>query len=169
MNNKNIVIFLQNKQKILNVNSKLKEIMFFSVRLVLHLEKFKDSAEISILLTDDETIKNLNLQYRKKNSTTDVLSFPTFNHGKFFKYDEKIVLGDIIISVEKAKNQFKKYFSSCVEEEIARLTIHAMLHLIGYDHEKGEREKEIMCKKEKILNNIVKCKFKFERVNCYEN
>lgn len=166
---KNIDVYLQNKQKIVDVNNKLKETVFFCVRLVLYLEKFKYPAEISILLTDDEGIKNLNLKYRKKNSSTDVLSFPTFSNGKYFKYDEKIVLGDIIISVEKAKNQFKKYFSSCFEEEIARLTIHAMLHLLGYDHEKGEKEKEIMCKKEKILNNIVKRKFKFERVNYYEN
>ncbi len=166
---KNTDIFLQNKQKIVEVNNKLKEIMFFSIKLVLYLEKFKYPAEISIFLTDDENIKNLNLKYRKKNSSTDVLSFPTFNNGKYFNYDEKIVLGDIIISVEKAKSQFRKYFSSCFEEEIARLIIHSMLHLLGYDHEKGEKEKEIMRKKEKILNNVVKCKFKFERVNYYEN
>ena len=166
---KNIDIFLKNKQKKFNVDLKLKEIIFYSVRLVLYLEKFKNSAEISILLTDDESIKNLNSKYRKKNIATDVLSFPTFKNGRYFKYDEKIVLGDIVISFERANEQFKEYFSSCVEEEIARLVIHAMLHLLGYDHENGEKEEKIMKKKEKILNNIIKHKFKFERVNHYES
>lgn len=166
---KNIDIFLKNKQKKFNVDSKLKEIIFYAVRLVLYLEKFKNSAEVSILLTDDESIKNLNSKYRKKNIATDVLSFPTFKDGRYFKYDEKIVLGDIAISFERANEQFKKYFSSCVEEEIARLVIHAMLHLLGYDHENGEKEEKIMKKKEKILNNIIKQKFKFERVNHYES
>ena len=166
---KNIDIFLKNKQKKINVEANLREIIFYSVRLVLCLEKFKNSAEISILLTDDEYIKNLNLKYKNKNFATDVLSFPTFKNGRYFKYNGKIVLGDVVISLEKANEQFKKYFSSCVEEEVARLVIHAMLHLLGYDHEKGDVERNLMHKKEKILNNIVKRKFKFERVNYYEN
>ena len=164
-----INILFNNCQNIVNFNDYLKNILRFCCYLVLTLEKFNNKAEISLLLTDNEKIKMLNSKYKNKSCETDVLSFSTKSFGRYFKYGENIfVLGDVVISVEKALEQFKFYGSKCLEEEIARLLIHAMLHLLGYDHEKSKFSENLMKKKEKVLNKIVKNKFKFERVSVYE-
>ena len=157
-------VFFKEDQNIINITEKLKQIVIFCCKLVLTLEKFKYDAEISVFFTDDVTIKKLNLKYKNKNCATDVLSFPTNDSFDFFCVNNLVVLGDIVISVEKALSQFKLYFSSCFEEEIARLTVHSVLHLLGYDHENGENAAKIMKKKERIINKIVANKFKFERV-----
>ena len=142
--------------------------MKFSCGLVLYLEKFSTDVEVSVLFLDDHKMKRLNLKYRKKDEATDVLSFPTRNfYDDYYVFDGVVILGDIVISTQRAMEQafdFGCYF----EEEMARLVVHAMLHLIGYDHEKNDFEKEIMERKEKILNNIILKKYRFGRVDDYE-
>ena len=163
---KNICVYLNNKQKKINVTKDIKNLIYYCCCLVLYLEKFKHFVEISVLLTDNKESQKLNLKYRNKNEPTDVLSFSTGVYGKYTKYNSKIiVLGDIVISVERAFSQLKKFNSYCIEEELARLTVHSMLHLLGYDHERGEKDAELMKKKEKIINKIIFNKFKFEREN----
>ncbi len=162
-------VFFNNAQNIIRIDDDLKYIIKFCCKLVLNLEKFYKKAEVSVLFTDDAYIKKLNYKYKNKDCPTDVLSFPTKDFGDYFCYDEEtVVLGDIVISTQTALKQFKVYGSSCFAEEIARLIIHGMLHLLGYDHEKGFLCCKIMENKEKILNKIVKYKFKFERVKEYE-
>lgn len=161
-------ILFKNKQEIVKIDESLKKMICFCCKMILKLEGFKKSAEISVFLTDNLLIKRLNFKYKNKNCSTDVLSFSTKSCGKYFEYEGIVVLGDIVISVEKALTQFKIYNSFCLEQEILRLTTHSMLHLLGYDHEKNYLEKEKMQAKEKILNKILNHKFKFERAKSYE-
>lgn len=161
---KKVRVYLSNKQKEIEVTKNIKDLIYFCCCLVLYLEKFKNHVEISVLLTDNLEIQKLNFKYKNKNKPTDVLSFPTDIYGKYTKYNSKIVvLGDIVISVERALNQLKEFNSCCIEEELARLVVHSMLHLLGYDHEKSEEDLKIMQKKERIINKIILTKFKFER------
>ena len=114
-----------------------------------------ETAEVSITLTDNVYIHELNMKYRNIDRPTDVLSF-ALNEGEEPEIvDGPVVnmLGDIIISVERATEQAAEYGHS-IEREIAFLTVHGMLHLLGYDH-MVKNEKEIMREKEEeILNNF---------------
>ena len=160
---KKVNLLLSNKQNVFSVTKELKELIYYCCRLVLHLEKFKHNVEISVLLTDNNEIKKLNYKYRNKNFPTDVLSFSNEPFYNNFNYEDFLILGDIVISVERAMEQLEEFESNCIEEEIARLIIHSVLHLLGYDHEKGELDERVMQSKERIINKIVKNKFKFEK------
>lgn len=102
--------------------------------------------EISLLLTDDETIKQLNKEYRNKDKSTDVLSFPM---------EDEIMLGDIAISVDTAKRQAEEAEIN-LDRETAFLFIHGLLHLLEYDHETSqEDEAEMFALQEKILKKLI--------------
>ena len=93
-------------------------------------------AEISVTFVDNNRIHELNLQYRDKDSATDVLSFPLGENG-VYDIDEDNgckILGDIVISMERAMEQAELY-GHTLQREVAYLTVHSMLHLLGYDHE----------------------------------
>lgn len=123
----------------------------------LDYEGFENNAEVSVTFTDNEGIKALNAQYRGIDKETDVLSFPLtdFEGGEEPPVDEEITgLGDIVISLEKAQAQADEYGHS-FEREMAFLTVHSMLHLLGYDHVNSEKEDEEMrCRQREILNNM---------------
>lgn len=105
--------------------------------------------ELSILLTDDREIHELNAGYRNKDKPTDVLSFAQLE-GEFFSFPGSS-LGDVVISTETAVKQAKKYRHS-FEAEILRLLIHGILHLLGYDHEKvSKSEAERMRRMERKI------------------
>jgi len=111
-----------------------------------------DNVEISITLTDNETIKNINREWRGKDSPTDVLSFPLdIDFPLGYKYRP---LGDVVISLPFAKKQSEEIGIS-YREEILRLLIHGILHLLGYDHEKSEEEaKKMFSIQEKIFSKL---------------
>ena len=112
-----------------------------------------DSSELSILLTDDNEIKDLNLKYRGKNTPTDVLSF-SMNEGEK-QTSSSSMLGDVVISVETAARQAYKHGVS-LEEEVTRLLIHGLLHLVGYEHENvSEEEARKMEDKERELRDML--------------
>lgn len=94
--------------------------------------------EVSILLTDDEGIRGLNKQYRDMDRPTDVLSFPL---------GDSYMLGDIVISLERVSAQAKDYRVT-FDEELSRLLLHGLLHLLGYDHVTGGRQAKLMKDKE---------------------
>lgn len=98
-------------------------------------------SEVSILLTDDLGIKELNRKFRRINRPTDVLSFPM--------EDEKI-LGDIAVSVDRVFAQARE-FKVSMEEELSRLLVHGLLHLAEYDHVKGGRQAKRMKEMEEEL------------------
>lgn len=112
--------------------------------------------QISLLITDDEQIKQLNALYRNIDKPTDVLSFPQFEK------DEEInsgMLGDIVVSFDTLKKQASEADIS-EQREMAFLFIHGLLHLLGYDHERSEEEENIMFElQESILLELVNDKF----------
>lgn len=99
--------------------------------------------EVSVAFVDNKKIKELNNQYRNKNEATDVLSFPMDNE----------ILGDIIISVERAVAQAEEYGHS-VKRELAYLTVHGILHLFGYDHHNKDEKDQMRQKEERVLTQL---------------
>ena len=123
---------------------------------VLEYEGYTDSYEVSVSFVDDEQIHKLNLEHRNIDRPTDVLSFPLGENGKYDLNHETgaYLLGDIVISLETACRQAEVYDHS-LEREVGFLTVHSMLHLLGYDHEKSSLEERIMREKEEaILGNL---------------
>ena len=120
------------------------------------LLKLADETEISVLLVNNATIRELNRDFRAKDAPTDVLSFPLEEEREDEAEPAVIggpsarMLGDIVISVEKAVEQATEYGHS-VERELAFLAIHGLLHLLGHDHEKGETAKQAMRAEEKRI------------------
>ena len=127
----------------------------------LREEGVTDDSQISVTLCTNDEIAVLNKEYMNRDGATDVLSFPMTafdSDGKMIPeskvYDgDKLVLGDIVISLERAAEQAKE-FGHSERREVGFLTVHSMLHLLGYDHmEEGEREK-MQAKEKKILTAI---------------
>lgn len=119
---------------------------------VLEEEGFEDFAQISVMFVDNNVIHNINLAHRGIDRPTDVLSFPLGENGV---YDTDMttgakLIGDIVISVPKAMEQAVEYNHS-VQREIGFLTVHSMLHLLGYDHECGGIEEVRMREKEETV------------------
>lgn len=115
-----------------------------------------DNYEVSVLFTNNEGIRDLNRTYRKVDDATDVLSFPLFEEDGlgeeplFFNETEEIVLGDIIISAERALEQSEDFGHSFMRE-MSYLLVHGILHLLGYDHEKEDDRTAMREMEEKIL------------------
>lgn len=144
-------IFIKNEQNIFKVTGDLKKLVIDSVCASLDYEGFEGSAEVSITFTDNVKIKELNAEYRNKDKVTDVLSFPIYDEDDI---GGKVVLGDIVISLERAKEQAEEYGHS-FEREVAFLCVHSMLHLLGYDHEESKaQESEMFAIQKKILCNM---------------
>ena len=118
----------------------------------LEFEKFGNSAEVDVTLVDDEEIREINKEQRKIDSSTDVLSFPLGENGEYDANPKTgaLMLGDIVISVETALKQADLYGHG-IQREIAFLTVHSMLHLLGYDHVNGGMEQAIMREKEEAV------------------
>lgn len=110
---------------------------------------------ISIILTTPNQIQKMNNEYRKINKATDVLSFPMFEKEEIYEKPDMIreTLGDIVISIEKVKEQAKEYEHS-FERELSYMVVHGFYHLMGYDHIEQEERKEMRAKEENILNKL---------------
>lgn len=121
--------------------------------------------EVSVLLTDNEGIREVNRSMRGIDSPTDVLSFPSAEYEKPADFDGlddqdvfnpetgEYIVGDVMISAEKVKSQAKEYGHS-ERRELAFLTAHSMLHLVGYDHENEEERKVMEERQEAVLQRI---------------
>lgn len=119
----------------------------------------KNNFDLSISLIDDESIKNLNQKYRNLNESTDVISFAMLDNEDLLNVDNSSLdLGDIFISVETAKRQAKTLNQS-LKREILFLFVHGLLHLLGYDHQDLDSEKEMFKLQEEILNEVIKSNF----------
>lgn len=116
----------------------------------------KDSCECSVTFVSNERIQEINKDYRNKNQPTDVISFALEEGGDPINFEEDgqpRVLGDIIISVPKAREQAKEYGHS-FERELGFLATHGFLHLLGYDHMNPEDEKEMFGLQDFILESF---------------
>jgi rRNA maturation RNase YbeY len=106
------------------------------------------NAELSVLFVGDAAMRSLNRRYRKKDGTTDVLSFP-FREGPYGDV-QRFVLGDIVISVPTAQRQ-AEHSGIPMYRVIDQLLVHGLLHLLGYDHERGDAEAKRMQEEERLL------------------
>ena len=131
-----------------------KEIMYAMKRAIAYTVKQhypNHLFEVSLTLCDDERIRELNSKYRGKDKSTDVLSFPMFD---FDTPDTMTLLGDIVVSVPTAKRQAEAYGHSELREFVF-LCVHSTLHLLGYDHETGEKDRVIMeAKQDEIMTEL---------------
>ncbi len=147
-----VKVSITNRQKKVKLPSGLRLLVRRACNAVLTAEKFAGPAEVSVTFVDNEQIQELNAEYRGKDISTDVLSFPLGENGKFDKNRETgaYVLGDVVISAEKAVLQAEIYGHS-LQREIAFLTVHSMLHILGYDHVAGGMEQVRMREKEETI------------------
>lgn len=151
-----IKVIITNDQKEIKIPTGVRMLIRRCCNAVLVNENFEGSAEISVRFVDDEIIHELNREYRHVDRSTDVLSFPLGENGVYdINHDTGAkILGDIVISMQHAVMQADLYGHS-LQREIAFLTVHSMLHLLGYDHEKGGLEKTVMREKEeKVLDAL---------------
>ena len=145
-------VYIANRQKKTKIPTGARLLIKRCCNAVLAYEKVEFPAEISVSFTDDEGIRQLNGSYRNKDSATDVLSFPMGEDGVYDKNEEtgNYLLGDIVISMERAVEQAHLYGHS-LERELGFLTVHSMFHLLGYDHEAGGLEARVMHEKEEAV------------------
>ncbi len=144
-----IKVVISNEQKAVKIPTGVRLLVRRCCNAVLTFEEFSEPAEISVTFVDDERIHELNKNFRNVDRSTDVLSFPLGEDGVYDKNPENgaCLLGDIVISVETAVRQAETYGHS-LQREIGFLTVHSMLHLLGYDHVKGGIEEVRMREKE---------------------
>lgn len=149
-------VYVKNNQTEVKVPVGIRMLIRRCCQAVLTHEDFGESAEVSVSFVSNDEIKKLNKIYRQKDAVTDVLSFPLGENGVYDKNNDTgaLMLGDIVISLDTAVKQAQMYGHS-LEREIGFLTVHSMLHLLGYDHETSTLEERIMREKEEqILDNI---------------
>ena len=147
-------IFFSNNQDKYEITPELKRLLAKAVHRTLRSESFPCDAEVSLSFVDNEEIHELNLEHRGIDRPTDVLSFPILDGdedtGDIDMNFGAVLLGDIIISVERALEQAEEYGHS-IERELAFLSVHSVLHLLGYDHEKSLEEEKTMFKKQEVV------------------
>lgn len=155
MTENKIRVIITNKQKAVKIPTGLRMLIRRCCHAVLELEKFEGPAEISVTFTDNEEIKKLNAQYRNIDAATDVLSFPMGENGKYDLNHETgaKILGDIVISMEKAVEQADA-FDHSLQREVAYLTAHSVLHLLGYDHVVNMEKVRMREKEELVMEQL---------------
>jgi len=147
-----VKVMVKNNQKAVKVPVGIRLLIRRCCQAVLVMEKFPHDAEVSVSFFSNAEIRNLNKIYRQKDRVTDVLSFPLGVNGKYdiSKETGYALLGDVVISLETAMRQAEVYGHS-LEREIGFLTVHSMLHLLGYDHENSPLEERQMREKEETV------------------
>jgi len=148
MSHKVIVSNEQSKEPYLR---ETRNLLCYVIREALYILGAEYSSEISVTLTDDENIRVINLKHRNIDKATDILSFPQYTPEEIDTFDknDEVVLGDIVISAERARAQSLEYGHSYTRE-LAFLAVHSVLHLIGYDHMSDEEERA-MCEMQKLV------------------
>ncbi|MBU3216460.1 rRNA maturation RNase YbeY [Clostridium estertheticum] len=162
------MILIDNRQNKIEVTKELKTVIKDVIEYTLCEEKLSIDNEVSVIFIDNEEIKEINKKYRGIDKITDVLSFPMLNYpeNKVFKevyinykfdqsdlYDEKLVIGDVALSLERAKQQSDEFGHSFIRE-CAYLTVHSILHLLGYDHMEEDQKNIMRKREEEILKNF---------------
>ena len=147
-----IRVDIENTQKAVKVPTGMRMLIRRCCHAVLIMEEFDGSAQVDVTLVDNEQIHQINLEQRHIDAPTDVLSFPLGENGEYETNPEtgEKLLGNIVISLEKAQQQAKDYNHS-FNREVGYLTVHSMLHLLGYDHVNGGLEAVHMREKEESV------------------
>ncbi len=147
-----IKVVIDNKQKAVKIPTGVRLLIRRCCHAVLELEGFEGSAEVDVSLVDNAQIREINREQRDIDMPTDVLSFPLGENGVYDKNPATgaYMLGDIVISLERAEAQAEEYGHS-FQREVGYLTVHSMLHLLGYDHVDGGLEAVRMREKEEAV------------------
>jgi len=146
-------VYVKNNQTEVKVPVGIRLLIRRCCQAVLTTEKFGKDAEVSVSFVSNKEIKELNKIYRNKDSVTDVLSFPLTSEDGTVEINPEtgaVQLGDVVISLETAVKQAQNYGHS-LEREVGFLTVHSMLHLLGYDHETSQLDQRIMREKEESV------------------
>lgn len=145
-------LLIDNRQERYEITDALIELINKAVEACLIYEGWGIDYEVSLSFVDNHEIQALNHTYRGKDYATDVLSFPLIEEDQSLNLEEKL-LGDIVISVEKAAAQAKEYNHS-FEREMGFLVVHSMFHLMGYDHDNEEATADMRKREEAVLTDI---------------
>lgn len=146
-------VYVRNNQSDVKIPSGIRLLIRRCCHAVLVSEGFTKDAEVSVSFVSNNEIRSLNKMYRDKDSVTDVLSFPLTDSDGTMETNAQtgfVLLGDIVISIETAVKQASIYGHS-LDREIGFLTVHSMLHLLGYDHETSKLDERIMREKEEAV------------------
>lgn len=153
--NDKVRVIITDSQRKVKIPSGLRMMIRRACIAVLRNEKFQGNAEVSVTFVDNDEIRRLNAKFRDIDAATDVLSFPMGENGKYdinHATGAKI-LGDVVISMEKAQQQAEE-FEHSFEREVCYLTVHSMLHLLGYDHMVDEEKAVMRAKEEEVMTQI---------------
>lgn len=155
MANDKVRVIITDGQKKVRIPTGLRMLVRRACIAVLREEKFEGNAEVCVTFVDNEEIHRLNKEFREKDSATDVLSFPLGENGIYDVNPDTGAkqLGDVVISLERAEEQAAE-FGHSLQREVCYLTVHSMLHLLGYDHMEPE-EKAVMRKKEESVMSLI--------------
>jgi len=143
-----ISVLFDDRQDMMEINGDNEAAIERAVEAVLTEEECDGNFEISVSFVTNEEIKKLNKEYRNVDSETDVLSFPMNE-----EFDGVTILGDIVISTQKIIEQADD-FGHSPEREMIYLTVHSMLHLLGYDHMENDEKSAMRAKEKEIMKNL---------------
>lgn len=157
-----IQFLMENAQEKEEITEEIKDTVLKCIEKSLEYEECDFDAEISVTFVDNEEIREINREERGIDKATDVLSFPMLEfdengdiiNSEFDFNEDYVLLGDIVISIERAKEQSIEYGHSLIRE-VAFLTVHSMLHLLGYDHVESVEEEKVMFKKQDEILNLL--------------
>lgn len=151
-----LLSIIENEQDKIEFTHEHENLITEVIKSTLEYENFHHDSFVSVTITDNENIRIINNEQRGIDSATDVLSFPVleFENGKMIEntgdvFEDKLILGDIVLSFERANEQ-RIDFGHSFEREVGYLVCHSVLHLLGYDHE-DEQEREVMRQKEEAV------------------
>ena len=162
------MIYTDNRQEKIEVTEELVKELEHTIEFALKEEEVNIPFEISLLFVDNDEIREINNETRNIDKETDVLSFPMLDYPKDkafkdvyknYEFDEtymdgeELVLGDIVLSLEKALEQSKEYNHS-YKREASYLVVHSVLHLLGYDHMEEDEKKVMRKREEEILGQL---------------
>lgn len=162
------MLYTENRQSKIEVTDEFIEKISEICDFALKEEEMNLEYQISLLFVDNEEIREINNETRNIDKETDVLSFPmldfenkkvykemylNFEFDETFKDGNELILGDMVLSLEKALEQSKDYGHS-FEREVSYLVVHSILHLLGYDHMVDDDKKKMRAREEEILNKL---------------
>ena len=162
------MIYTDNRQEKIEVTEELVKELEHTIEFALKEEEVNIPFEISLLFVDNDEIREINNETRNIDKETDVLSFPMLDYPKDrvfkdvyknYEFDEtymdgeELVLGDIVLSLEKALEQSNEYNHS-FKREASYLVVHSVLHLLGYDHMEEDEKKVMRKREEEILGEL---------------
>ena len=155
-------IYYDDRQDDIEITEEIKNLIEKSISAVLKVENLDENVEVSVSFVGDDEIRDLNIEYRGVDKSTDVLSFPMDDE---FIIDNRI-LGDVIINTRRVMEQAEELGHSN-ERELSYLTVHSILHLLGYDHMEDEDKKEMREREKLAMKELSIYRWFYEKRTIY--